>query len=166
MSYCWLLAATILRAARVPHAVWADLINPRHAFAFFTLVAATDVLGVGIMLRGLSGVATLMWLTALGLWFVLIYSSFGVLTFLNTAPKADIVHGGWLIAIVATKSLVILGTLLAGSFGSAAPLIFVLTHMLWGVGLVFYEIYPSRFSHSVSSFSTSSTTTLRRCSGW
>ena len=152
VSYCWLLAATILRAVRVPPAIWADLINPRHAFAFFTLVAATDVLGVGIMLRGLSGVATLMWLTALGLWFVLIYTSFGVLTFLNTAPKADIVHGGWLIAIVATELLVILGTLLAHSFESAAPLIFVLTHMLWGVGLVFYGIYVTLFAQRIFFF--------------
>ena len=129
-----------------------DLINPRQVFAFFTLVAATDVLGVGIVLRGLGGVATLMWLAALGLWFVLVYTSFGVLTFLNTAHEADVVHGGWLIAIVGTELLVILGTLLARSFGSAAPLIFVLTHMLWGIGLVFYAIYVTLFAQRIFFF--------------
>jgi tellurite resistance protein TehA-like permease len=152
VCYCWLLTATILRAVRVPHAVWLDLINPQQVFAFFTFVAATDVLGVGIVLRGLGGVAILMWLAALGLWFVLVYTSFGVLTFLNTAHEADVVHGGWLIAIVGTESLVILGTLLAHSFGSAAPLIFVLTHMLWGIGLVFYAIYVTLFAQRIFFF--------------
>ena len=47
------------------------------------------------------------------LWVLLIYFSFGVLIFLNTARGANIVHGGWLNAIVATQSLVVLGTMIA-----------------------------------------------------
>jgi len=151
-AYGWLLAATLLRAARVPRALWADLINPRQVFAFFTLVAATDVLGVGILLRGVNGVATAMWLAALVLWLVLIYLSFGVLIFRNTAHAADIVLGGWLIAIVGTESLVILGTFLAGSFGAAAPLIFVLAHMLWGLGLALYGVYITLFAQRIFFF--------------
>jgi tellurite resistance protein TehA-like permease len=150
--YCWLLAATILRAARVPGAIWTDLISPRQVFAFFTLIAATDVLGVGVMLRGWIMLAAAMWLAAFTLWFVLIYASFAVLAFLNTGREADVIHGGWLIAIVATESLVILGTLLAHSLGPAAPLIFVATHMLWGVGLVFYGIYVTLFAHRIFFF--------------
>lgn len=152
VSYCWLLAATILRIARVPHAVWADLTDPRQVFAFFTLIAATDVLGVGIMLRGWDMLAIAMWLVALAVWLVFIYASFAVFTFLNTGREADVVHGGWLIAIVGTESLVILGTLLARSFGPLAPLIFVATHMLWGIGLVFYGIYITLFMHRIFFF--------------
>lgn len=151
-AYCWLLAATILRMLRVPRAVCADLTDPRQVFAFFTLVAATDVLGVGVLLRGWPGAAVLLWLAALVLWLLLTYLSFAVLAFLNSGAEADVVHGGWLIAIVGTESLVILGVLLARSFGAAAPLIFVLAHMLWGIGLAFYAIYVTLFAHRIFFF--------------
>jgi tellurite resistance protein TehA-like permease len=151
-AYCWLLTVTILRAVRVPCAVWTDVTNPRRVFAFFTLVAATDVLGVGLTLRGWELLAVAMWLAALVLWLFLIYASFAVLTFLNTGREADVVHGGWLIGIVGTESLVILGTLVARSFGPVAPLIFVAAHMLWGIGLVFYGIYITLFAHRIFFF--------------
>ncbi len=83
----------------------------------------------------------MLWLAALLLWLVPIYVSFGVLTFLNTAHRADIAQGGWLIAIVATESLAVLGTLVAGRLGPAAALTFFLTHVLWGIGLALYGIY-------------------------
>jgi len=148
-SYAWLLAAAIARVLRLPRAIWADLIDPRQVFSFFTFVAATDVLGVGVMQRGFGGIAMSMWLVALTAWLVLVYTSFGVLTLLNAADKADVVQGGWLIAIVGTQSLVILGSLLAPSLGAASSLTFVLTHMLWGVGLVLYGIYVTLFAQRI-----------------
>lgn len=151
LAYPWLLAATLLRALRVPRAMWSDLTNPRLVFSFFTMVAATDVLGAGIALRGFAGVALGMWLFAFALWFVLIYLSFGVLTFLNTAHGANVVHGGWLIAIVGTQSLVVLGTQIAPALPSA-PLIFVLLHMLWGIGLALYGIFITLFAHRIFFF--------------
>ena len=148
-SYAWLLAAAIVRVLRMPRAMWADLIDPRQVFSFFTFVAATDVLGVGVMLRGFGDIAMSMWLMALLAWLVLVYTSFGVLTFLNAADKADVVQGGWLIAVVGTQSLVILGSLLAPSFGATSSLTFVLTHMLWGVGLALYGIYVTLFAQRI-----------------
>jgi tellurite resistance protein TehA-like permease len=148
-AYAWLVAATAARLIRAPKALWADLTSPQLTFAFFTLVAATDVLGFGILVRGHSDIALSMWLGALGVWFVLIYLCFGVLVFLNTAHGANVVHGGWLIAIVGTESLVVLGTQVAPAAGSAGTLIFVLIHMLWGIGLVLYGIFIELFAHRV-----------------
>lgn len=147
--YLWLLAATVVRVLRAPRAVWDDLTDPGQVFAFFTLIAATDVLGVGILLRGFDHAAILMWLAALLLWMVLIYVSFGALTFLNTGHRADVVQGGWLIAIVATESLAVLGTLIAGRLGAVAPLMFFLAHAMWGVGLALYGIYVTLFAQRV-----------------
>jgi tellurite resistance protein TehA-like permease len=152
VSYALLLAATVLRAMRVPRAMWADLIDPHTVFSFFTIVAATDVLGVGILLRGFGGVAMAMWLLALLLWLVLIYTGFSVLTFLNTAHPANVVKGAWLIAIVATESLVVLGALVARSFGAGAALMFALIHMLWGIGLVLYGIFITLFAQRIFFF--------------
>jgi tellurite resistance protein TehA-like permease len=151
-AYPWLLAATLVRAARFTRALWADLINPRLVFSFFTIVAGTDVFGIGINMRGFPALALAMWLFALALWFGLIYLSFGVLTFLNTARDVNIVHGGWLIAIVGTESLVILGTVVAPPLGQIGTAIFVLIHMLWGVGLALYGIFITLFCQRIFFF--------------
>ena len=149
VAYPYLLAATLIRAFRFGRALWADLINPRLVFSFFTIVAGTDVFGIGLNLRGFGALALTLWLFALALWFGLIYLSFGVLTFLNTARGANVVHGGWLIAIVGTESLVILGTLVAPPLGELGTAIFVLIHMLWGVGLALYGIFIVLFAHRI-----------------
>ena len=152
IAYPWLIILTILRFIRFWRVLWADLINPRLVFSFFTIVAGTDVFGIGINLRGSGTIALALWLFALSLWFVLIYFSFGVLTFLNTAHGANVVHGGWLIAIVGTESLVILGTAVAPALGNLSATVFVLIHMLWGVGLGFYGIFITLFAHRIFFF--------------
>jgi tellurite resistance protein TehA-like permease len=152
VAYPWLVLLTLVRIARHPRAIWTDLVNPRLVFAFFTLVAASDVLGLGVNLRGFAAGAMALWLFALGVWFALIYFSFAVLTFLNTARDANVVHGGWLIAIVGTESLVILGAFVAPHAGALAPSVFVLVHMLWGVGLALYGIFITLFAYRIFFF--------------
>ena len=90
VAYPWLIALTVLRAVRHRRALWADLTDPRLVFSFFTIVAGTDVFGVALNLRGFAAAAFVLWCAALLLWFVLIYFSFGVLTFLNTAHGASL----------------------------------------------------------------------------
>jgi len=152
IAYPILLLSTVYRFIRFSRALWADLINPRLVFSFFTIVAGTDVFGVAINLRGFATIALLMWLFALAVWFVLIYFSFAVLVFLNTAHGANVVHGGWLIAIVGTESLVILGTIVAPAMGGLGPTVFVLIHMLWGVGLGLYGIFITLFAYRIFFF--------------
>jgi tellurite resistance protein TehA-like permease len=153
VAYPWLALLTIARLVRHRRAMWADLVNPRLVFSFLTIVAASDVFGVGLNLRGFGTIAALLWLFALTAWFLLIYFSFGVLTFLNTtAYGANVVHGGWLIAIVGTESLVILGTAIAPEAGELRATAFVLIHMLWGVGLGLYGIFVTLFAYRIFFF--------------
>jgi tellurite resistance protein TehA-like permease len=151
-AYPWLVLITILRCIRFRQEIWADLVNPSLVFSFFTTVAATDVLGIGIALRGFENASIVLWLFALALWIGLIYLSFGVLIFLNTARGADVVHGGWLIAIVGTESLVVLGTYLAPTLPRMGPTVFVLIHMLWGIGLALYGIFITLFAYRIFFF--------------
>jgi tellurite resistance protein TehA-like permease len=140
-AYVWLVLLTGLRAVLSGGALKADLASSRTVFLFFTFVAATDVLGIGIGVRGFPTIALAMWLCALTTWVLLIYLGFGVLMFFNTPGGADIVNGAWLNAIVATQSLVILGVevvLPAANFG---PTGWMMVHMLWIVGLGLYGIY-------------------------
>ena len=147
-----LLALFVVRVLAWPRAVWHDLLDPRLVFTFFTLVAASDVLGLQLHLRGHDHGALVLWLGALSAWVALGYFSFAVLTFDEGQTGADVVHGGWLIAIVGTESLVILGSQIAPLLGEHAPAMFVLIHMLWGVGLGLYAIFIALFAHRIFFF--------------
>jgi tellurite resistance protein TehA-like permease len=144
-----LLACLVVRVLTWPRAVWKDLVDPRLVFTFFTLVAAFDVLGLQLHLRGHDHVALVLWLGALAAWVALGYFSFAVLTFDEGQTGADVVHGGWLIAIVGTESLVLLGAPLAGEFGSLQDTIFVAVYALWGIGIVFYGIFVTLFAYRI-----------------
>jgi tellurite resistance protein TehA-like permease len=150
VAYPLLVAATVARAVRHPRALWCDLVDPRLVFSFFTIVAGTDVFGLQLSLRGLDGLAIALWVVALAVWVLLSYLSFSVLTFINTEKTgADVVHGGWLIAIVGTESLALLGARLAPHLGGLESLAFVTVHMLWGIGIVFYGIFITLFSYRI-----------------
>ncbi|MEB2314405.1 MAG: tellurite resistance/C4-dicarboxylate transporter family protein [Sorangiineae bacterium] len=155
VAYVALVLATIARAARFGGRLWRDLTDPRLVFSFFTIVAGTDMLGVQLLLRGYEAVPVVLWLTALTLWILLSYFSFALLIFTNDRRGAGVVHGGWLIAIVGTQSLVLLGTLLAPTFGRFAPLTFVGVHALWGVGIVLYGVFVTLFSNRIFFFQLS-----------
>jgi tellurite resistance protein TehA-like permease len=144
-----LLLATALRATLYWRDLRADLVDPKLVFAFFTVVAGSGVLGVGLYLRGFDDAAAGLWVFALTVWLVLGYFSFSVLTFVNTESGAEVVHGGWLIAIVGTESLVLLGAVLAPSFGELEQLTFVAVYALWGIGIVLYGIFITLFTHRI-----------------
>ncbi|MBV8840794.1 MAG: tellurite resistance/C4-dicarboxylate transporter family protein [Alphaproteobacteria bacterium] len=145
VAFPLLLLATAMRALRFRPALWRDLTDPRIVFSFFTIIAASDVFGVQLDLRGHGDAALALWLFALIAWLALTYLSFGVLTIVNTAQHANIIHGGWLIAIVGTQSLVILGTRLAPQLPDG-DVWFVLIHMLWGIGVALYGIFITLFA--------------------
>jgi len=146
VAFCWLLIMTALRLILFWPALRADLVDPRQVFGFFTMVAGSCVLGAGMSLRGFAAVALALWVFALVLWLGLIYLGFGVLALRNRTGGADVIHGGWLIAIVGTEALVILGTIVAPAFGEFGGGVFVLIHMLWGVGLALYGIFIVLFA--------------------
>ncbi len=156
VSYPCLVLLTSLRLVRFPRALWADLINPRLVFSFFTLVAGTSVFGAGIHLRGFATVALSLWLFALLVWLVLIYFGFGVMVVVNNSTQDGLIHGAWLMAIVGTEALVILGTLIAPATGDAGPTVFVFIHLLWGVGLGLYGIFIVLFCYRIFFFERSS----------
>ena len=150
--YPWLVLATILRMTDFRAALWTDFTNPRLVFSFFTFVAASNVLGVQIALRGFVITPVLLWLSALAALAVLTYFSSNLLIFCNAGCGADmVVRGGGLLAIVGIQSLVLLGVRVAAStISEHANDIFVLIHALWGIGLVLYGIFVTHFAYRIS----------------
>lgn len=142
----------LLSSARLwlfPHAVKVDLLNIRRVFAFFTLVAATDILGILLAQHGQLGLAMVCWGLAFVAWTSLLYLSFSVLTFLAQENSVNVVHGDWLTSIVATQSLVLLGAVIAPQLGDYANYMWVEVHLLWLLGLVLYAIFVTLFCYRI-----------------
>lgn len=152
IAYCWLGLLTGLRAAFFRAALRADLVSSRTVFLFFTFVAATDVLGIAIGVRGFPSLALAMWLWAMAIWVILIYLGFGVLIFFNATNAADVVDGAWLNAIVATQSLVILGVEVVFPGVNVGPPGWMVVHTLWTIGLGLYAIYVVLLCHRIFFF--------------
>ncbi|HEX5106807.1 MAG TPA: tellurite resistance/C4-dicarboxylate transporter family protein [Vicinamibacterales bacterium] len=145
-----LAALTVVRVVRFPRRVAADLTDHRRAVGFFTLVAATAVLGSQVLLiTGVRSVAAILWIVAIVLWAALTYGIFTALTVTRVKPTlAEGINGGWLVAVVAPQSIVVLGAQLASAGGEYAQgvLLFCLTMWLgagmlyiWIISLIFYR---------------------------
>lgn len=147
----WMILVCLSAARAIRHfgAVRDDLLNPKMVFGFFTLVAATSLVGQMLLARGEVELAMACWGLAFGVWCLLLYLAFSVLTFLSHENNVNIMHGGWLIAIVGTQSLVLLGTALVPHLGAYATYMQVEVHMLWGLGLMFYGIFVTLFCYRI-----------------
>ncbi len=149
LAWVVLVGLSGVRLLRFASAVRIDLLNPRMVFSYFTLVAATSI--VGLLLHGMGQVplALACWFMAFLVWCLLLYHAFSVLTFLTHEHNVNIVHGGWLIAIVGTQSLVLLGARIAPDLGAWGMYMMVEVHMLWGLGLIFYGIFVTLFCYRI-----------------
>ena len=144
----WVL--TIARVVRHRDRVVADLLHHGRSVGFFTAVAATCVLGSQCLLIGESfSAASALWFAGIGLWAVLTYAIFTIITVKTEKPAlAEGIHGGWLVGVVAAQSVAVLGAQLAPGFGDHAPhaLVFSLAMWLgggmlylWIISLIFYR---------------------------
>jgi tellurite resistance protein TehA-like permease len=114
VAYAALWALTLLRVFCFPGNVAADLSSHQRAPGFFTIVAGTCVLGTqSAVVTNAHGVATALWFLGLGLWCAVMYTFFTAVTIREHKPTlANGINGAWLIAAVATQSIVVLrGTL-------------------------------------------------------
>ena len=156
VAYPLLWALTLLRLARYPSRVLADLTDHQRGVGFFTTVAATSVLGVQVLLvLGMPGLARLLWVLSLVLWALLTYAVFAAFTVKEAKPSlAEGINGGWLVAVVATESIANLGGLLAPYARTGhEPLLFTSLVFwlfggmlyIWMISLIFYRYTFFRF---------------------
>lgn len=112
----WML--TLLRLTRCCEGLLGDLLSHDRSAPFLTMVAATCVLGSQFaLLTPWMGVAIALWVAGVGLWVFLNYAFFSVVTLRNPKPPLDQgIHGIWLLAVVATESVAVLGVLVSPEF--------------------------------------------------
>jgi tellurite resistance protein TehA-like permease len=140
------LILTALTAARLwifPHRLYANLVDHKRGVGFFTSVAACCVLGAQFLLIAeIRSAAVGLWMLGIGLWFVLTYVIFASFAVKESKPSlADGIHGGWLVAVVATQAVSQLGGLLAEGFGPYREQVEFFSLSMWlGDGMLYIWI--------------------------
>lgn len=139
-----------------PSQVLSDLGDHARAPGYFTMVAATGVVGAQSVLIHDSVLAgQILWWVCVALWAATTYAVFALLTVRDEKPSlAQGINGGWLVAVVATQAVCVLGCVLDGAvFGDRDAALFVLMCFwlgggmlyLWIIGLIFYRYMFFRF---------------------
>lgn len=152
----WILYTT--RAIMFWRQFLADWSDHARAPGFFTVAAATGVLGSQeVILHESVVVAQFLWWASVVLWIVCTYTIFASLTIRKEKPLlAQGINGGWLVAVVATQSVCVLGCLLNGTIlpDHRDAVLFVLMSLwlgggmlyIWIIGLIFYRYMFFSFS--------------------
>jgi tellurite resistance protein TehA-like permease len=136
----WLL--TIWRLGAYFPRVAADLRSHARGPGFFTLIAGTCVLGTEtLLLTGQRAIAWGLWLLGIGLWVLVMYGFFPAVITAENKPGLDTgLNGSWLVAVVATQSLVVLGTLLLSGLDTPPDAVFFAVLCCFLLGCLLYLI--------------------------
>jgi tellurite resistance protein TehA-like permease len=149
LFYAVLWFLTIVRFTKYRAEFLKDLTGHARGAGFFTIIAGTCVFGtqIAILVQNFF-IARLLWYLGMILWFIITYIFFTAVTVREPKPSIeDGLNGAWLIAVVATQSISVLGSVVTSAFQNpAAVLFFALCMFLLGcmlylliIGLIFYR---------------------------
>lgn len=141
-SFIVLCLLYLARAVRYPQALRADLAAPERAYAFFTFVAACNVLGVRLALDGQRTATLVLAVVSAVTWAAL---SYGVPAYLILGPRPRPVFAGvngtWFIWVVGTQSIAIAAAVLEqGQPPATERAAALVATLMWSVGVMLYLI--------------------------
>jgi tellurite resistance protein TehA-like permease len=115
--YLLLWIILIIRIVKYPLIVWNDLHHSARGVTFLTLVAGNNVLGSQVaIITGRMDIALVLWIAGFVLWALILYTFF--LVNILKEPKPSLqqsINGAWLLIVVATESVAVLGAIIANS---------------------------------------------------
>ena len=150
VAFFVLAAMTLLRVIFFPRAVLHDFADHNRGVGFFTIVASVAVLGSNLTVSFHAySAAIACWIASIILWVLLIYGIFAAFIISTDKPSlANGMHGGWLLAVVATESVAQLTLLLLPEYRHGyQPLLFFSLVLwlcggmlyIWMISLIFYR---------------------------
>ena len=145
--YLALWGLTLVRLVRFPRRLLDDLFDHQRAPGFFTVVAGTCVLATqtALVARG-TPIAAGLWWVGLGLWFAIMYAFFTAVTVRQQKPTlARGINGAWLIAAVATQSIVVSRGAVDGLSAPAPGIQFLCAAMFMIGSMLYLAIIPLIF---------------------
>jgi tellurite resistance protein TehA-like permease len=119
-----------------------DLSTYARGPGFFTVIAGTCVLGSQIVIvAGKPAMATPLWALGALLWCLVMYAFFAFIVVRANKPTLEVgINGAWLIAIVSTQSVSVLGTLISPLAGSLQEPLLFFTLIFYLTGCMLYLI--------------------------
>ncbi|HVM50032.1 MAG TPA: tellurite resistance/C4-dicarboxylate transporter family protein [Candidatus Acidoferrum sp.] len=144
VAYVGLWGITLLRIARFPRPFLDDLTHHSRGATFLTKAAGTCVLGAQFaLLTPWRHVAEGLWFFGAGLSVALSYTFFTSITLCEPKPSlAAGINGAWLLVVVATESISVLGALVAPSMEAAAVVLFI-SLCAYAVGAMVYAFFAT-----------------------
>lgn len=142
VAYCILLVLFILRVLFYFRNFVEDLTSHSKSPGFLTLVAGTNVLGAqfAVIANDLH-IAAHLFCFGLGLWFVLMYLFFLMITVKRGKPTLEEgMNGIWLLMVVATESVSMLATLVADDVPFPKEMVLFLSLLMFLLGCMLYGI--------------------------
>ena len=138
-AYIILWVLTLARGVWYRTYLWNDLTHHARGVLFLTMVAGTCVLGNQFaVMTPLAPVAAGLWILGLALWMGLIYTFFTVVTVRHPKPPFEnVINGAWLLVVVATESICVLGVLVDGAFGDT-KIVLLISLALYLIGVLLY----------------------------
>lgn len=140
VCYGVLAALLAVRLVRWPRRVVDDLRDHGRGPGFFTVVAATCVLGSQLLVVAEArAAAQALWIVGIALWAFVTYAFFTAVAVRERKPTLEAgINGAWLLAIVATQSVAVLGALLAPEMGPRRETALFFALALYLVGAMLY----------------------------
>lgn len=134
----WALTITkmIYFASKMKQELQSHQVGP----AYFTMVAGTTVYGTQLyVLFHLVTGAIILWLIGLILWLLIIYTFFTSLIVQKEKPTIqEGINGAWLIAVVATQSLAVLGVFISPELTAQKELLIFMSLCMYLLGCMLY----------------------------
>jgi tellurite resistance protein TehA-like permease len=143
--YIILWCLTLARIFRHPSRLLSDLSNHKLGIGFLTIVAGTNVLGSQfVILKSNQTMAFILWILGLTLWLFLIYALFTILTVKEEKPPLEAgINGAWMLFVVSTQSIVVLGMLLVSLFAPWEEMFTYTMLSFYLLGCMFYILIIS-----------------------
>ena len=140
IAYLVLCLLLLLRLLFFFSRIKADINDHVRGPGFFTIVAGTCVLGSALLIVvDRYRPAMVLWFAGTSLWVVIMYTFFTAMTVRENKPSIEAgLNGGWLLAVVATQSISVLGTLLANQVAGYRESILFFTLCMFLLGCMLY----------------------------
>jgi tellurite resistance protein TehA-like permease len=139
-AYPVLLLMTLARLIRYPQVFISDLRDDNRGVGTFTVVAGTCMLGGQLALVFGERTASVgLWIAGTLLWIGLTYTILVGLAVQQAKPPFErAIGGGWLVAVVATQSVSLLGVLVIPQLAVPEQPVLCFSLCLWLAGIMLY----------------------------
>lgn len=140
LAYAYLLIFSVLRFIFYRQMGIADFYNLNKSPGFLSFVAGTAVLGSQFILIWANFILGItLYFLSFSTWLLLIYAFFTVITIADNKPSfTKSINGSWLLIIVSTQSIAVLGILLVQQFDYRIVPILFSSLILYLCGCLFY----------------------------